>query len=48
MSTNTEQFLPSPTAHADLADQGHTVCEEVYTFGLTKNEKGFYFLPAFT
>lgn len=48
VSTNTEQFLPSSPACVDLADKGDTVCEEVYTFGLTENEKGFYFLLAFT
>lgn len=48
VSTNTEHFLLSPTALADLADQGDTVCEEVYTFGLTENEQGVYFLPACT
>lgn len=33
-----EQFQLSSTAHVDLADPGDTVCEEVYTLGVTKNE----------
>lgn len=46
--SNTEQFLLSSTACAYLADQRDSVCEGVYTFGLTEIEKRLYVLPAFT